>query len=270
MKFGIGTYCTTWMIGVPNYPLPQHPLQILQLLDIVHEYGLHLVQIADNFPLYSIDNKELLTISNKAEQLEISIEIGLRGSDPIALLRYLEIAEIFHSSIVRTLLTHESLEMCKKELLEVLPKYEEAGVKLALENHGLHASGELAEFIRSFHSPVIGCCLDTVNSFGSLEGPEVVIDNLLLHTINLHLKDFIVKRHTHQMGFEIIGTPAGEGKLPIVSLIQKIECLAKKNNRPAPTIILENWVPWQGNIEDTVVLEKQWLDKSIQYLKTLE
>ena len=57
--------------------------------------------------------------------------------------------------------------------------------------------------------PYVGICLDTVNSFGSLEGPEVVIETLAPYTVNLHIKDFDIRRTDHNMGFTIFGTPAG-------------------------------------------------------------
>ena len=114
-------------------------------------------------------------------------------------------------------------------MAEVLPVFAAASVNLALENHGLHTSRELADLLRGIGNPVLGCCLDTVNSFGSLEGPEQVIRNLASHTICLHLKDFVIRRHPHQMGFEILGAPAGQGRLDIRQLWAAVKTAACSN-----------------------------------------
>jgi L-ribulose-5-phosphate 3-epimerase UlaE len=63
------------------------------------------------------------------------------------------------------------------------------------------------------------------------------------------------------MGCEIRGGPAGEGELNIDWVPCELDkCGAK------PTIILEQWTPWAGNIEETVATGQQWAAQSIQFL----
>ena len=50
---------------------------------------------------------------------------------------------------------------------------------------------------------------------GAGEGFETVSEILLPYTINLHLKDFTIRRVSHKMGMIIEGTPAGKGMLNI-------------------------------------------------------
>jgi sugar phosphate isomerase/epimerase len=240
------------------------------LLDIASQLGVNRVQFADNMPLHHLDAATLKRLSNQAKQCGITLELGTRGSNPLLLLQYLEIAVILDAKLVRILLTEPDLEICRADLSEVLPAYAAIDVKLALENHGLHTSGELADFIRGMNSHALGCCLDTVNSFGSLEGPEQVIRNLAPHTINLHLKDFVIRRHPHQMGFEILGAPAGQGRLDIPRLWDAVKTASSRADRPDPGVILESWVPWQTNIADTIRLERQWLVESLSWLRALQ
>lgn len=267
MEVGIGSYCLTWSIGVNGYPEPDHPITESGLLDLASQLGAKRVQFADNMPLHHLDAARIKRLSNQAKQGGIEIEVGTRGSEPSQLLQYLDIAATLDAKLVRTLLTEPDLERCRADLAEVLPSYAVAGVKLALENHGLHTSLELADLIRGIGNPVLGCCLDTVNSFGSLEGPEQVIRNLAPHTINLHLKDFIIRRHPHQMGFEIAGAPAGQGRLGIPQLWAAVKMAACAAGRPEPGVILESWVPWQGSTADTIRLEHQWLEESLAWLR---
>jgi len=276
MNIGIGSYCLTWSIGVNGWPLPACPMQAIDLLDLAISAGADRVQLADNLPLDKLTTQALHQLADKAEKSGMPIEIGLRGSEPERLLEYLSIAGTLKAGLVRTLLTERDLGICREHLSSVLPLYAAAGVTLALENHGLHSSSELAGLIDGLRkgmaateAALIGCCLDTVNSFGSLEGPEPVIRNLAPLAVNLHLKDFTIRRHTHQMGFEIIGTPAGKGRLDIPALLKTVRESAWAAGRQAPGIILELWVPWQGDIDATIHVERQWLAESLEWLHEL-
>jgi sugar phosphate isomerase/epimerase len=105
----------------------------------------------------------------------------------------------------------------------------------------------------------VGICLDTVNSFGSLEGPEVVVETLAPYVVNLHVKDFTIRRVVHQMGFIIEGAPAGQGRLNIPWLMRQLP--------GGISAVLELWTPYQENTPATVALEAQWADESVNYLK---
>ncbi len=107
--------------------------------------------------------------------------------------------------------------------------------------------------VRAAESPRVGICLDTVNSFGALEGPAVVVENLGPLTVNLHLKDFAVRRAGHKMGFTVEGTPAGDGRLDIPWLLGRLRELGRD-----PNAILELWVPPEADLEKTVAKELEW------------
>ena len=49
---------------------------------------------------------------------------------------------------------------------------------------------------------------------------EEVTRALAPHTLNLHLKDFTVRRVSHMMGFVVEGTPAGQGMLDVPWLLR--------------------------------------------------
>ncbi len=90
---------------------------------------------------------------------------------------------------------------------------ESRGIILALENHDrLHAS-VFRDIVEASSSNNVGICLDCVNSMGIGEDIETVLKFLAPYTVNLHIKDFSVKRVSHKMGFVIEGTPAGQGLL---------------------------------------------------------
>jgi sugar phosphate isomerase/epimerase len=263
MKLGISTYSLTWSIGIPGYPAPHHPIGVIDLLDIAHSNHIKLVQIADNLPLHKMSEAELLFMKEYADSLGIEIEIGTRGTNPEHLLLYLRIANLLGSTLCRTLIVEENLTNPLRELQEVLPFFELAGVRLAVENHGLHTTKQLASLFDACNHPFIGCCLDTVNSFSALDCPKTVIQDLSPYVINLHLKDFDITRVDHQMGFMVLGKPAGYGKLDIDGLLQTI-----RNSQRDSNVILELWTPFTETVEETVALERQWLEQSLHHLQT--
>lgn len=265
MKLGIGSYTLTWSVGVPGYPLPAHPLSASDLLCIAHEHGIRLVQLADNVPLHRMLPEELLSLRHKAVELGIALELGTRGTEPAHLLQYLQIARLLNAGLVRTLITSSDLAEPLRQLREVLPQFEEAGMPIAIENHGLHTTGQLAALFDEIDHPLVGCCLDTVNSFSALDSPSTVVRDLIPYLINLHIKDFDIARADHQMGFVVLGKPAGYGKLDIKGLLEGAHRQGKR-----ATAILELWTPYQDSIEETVRLERQWLEQSLAYLAGLK
>jgi sugar phosphate isomerase/epimerase len=206
---------------------------------------------------------EIADLAEKARELGIGMEIGTRGVEADHLRRYLTIAKRFGSSMVRTL-THRLDEAALNDLGEVLHEYEKAGVAIALENHDEHTTRELASFIDRVGSPHIGVCLDTVNSFAALEAPETVVKNLAPYTLNLHVKDFEVVRFGSELGFSIVGRPAGQGRLDVEWIVDEL-----KEAGRSPNAILELWTPFSGSLEETIERENEWAKQSIEYLKTV-
>lgn len=263
MKLGISSYSLTWSIGVPGYEPPANPLSAVDLLDISHKQSISVVQIADNLPLHSLTLNDIINIKETSKKHNITIEVGTKGTSPDHLLKYLNIAKDLKSSIVRTLITTPDIIEAERDMKQVLPQFIEAGIQIAVENHGLHTTKQLVSLLNNIDSPYVGVCLDTVNSFGALECPKQVIDDLVPYIINLHIKDFDIKRVKHMMGYEILGAPAGSGKLDVDVLIKSI----LKQSRE-PNAILELWTPFTNTVEETIKLENQWFYQSLDFLKT--
>lgn len=264
MKLGIGSYTFTWSIGVPGYDSPDCPLTALELLETARRHDIRLVQLADNLPVHLMSDSSLQQLAEASQTFGIELELGTRGTEPQHLLTYLRLAGSLQSRLVRTLITSADLDQAESELRRILPAFEAAGVMLAVENHGKHTTRQLAGLFRRLDSPWLGCCLDTVNSFGALECPDTVIHDLLPYTVNLHLKDFDITRVDHQMGFTVLGTPAGCGRLDIPGLLSRL----KQANR-TPHAILELWTPFAGSVQETVLLEQKWFLQSLQNLREI-
>lgn len=267
MKLGIGSYSFTWAMGVEGYDLPpQKLLTALGLIEKASDLGIGLVQICDNPALHLMDKLELEELQRASRKLGVSLEIGTRGISPEHLLKYLDIAKYLDAKIVRTIIQNPDgipdIKQAAILLKKALPLFAEAGVAIAVENHERHTVAELAWLINSLQSPWIGICLDTVNSFGAIECPEKVIKELAPYTINLHIKDFKVNRVKSQMGFSIVGCPAGEGMLNIDEVFKVL-----KQHKKDPNIILELWTPFNETVQKTILEENEWVLKSIKNLR---
>lgn len=265
-QLGLGTYGVTWAIGVPGYEMPPQPMDGLAFLRFAGELGLRLVQIADNLPLHALSERERLALRDEAAPRGIAIEVGARGIQTEHLCDYIEIATFFGSPILRVVVDtrdhHPSPQEVVALIRTVLPRLEAAGITLAIENHDRFKVKTLVEILKALDSPCVGICLDTVNSFGSLEGPEVVVNTLGPYVVNLHLKEFVVKRAGHAMGFEITGRPAGQGMTNVPWLLETLNGFGRSFN-----VVIETWLPMQITIEETVLMEARWARQSVEYLR---
>ena len=267
MKLGIGSYTYTWAVGVPGSE-PAEPMMAVGLVERAAELGVRLVQICDNLPLDRLSPDNLDLLDCRARELGIEIEVGTRGIAPEHLRRYLDLAERLGSKIVRVVIDTAEHKPDEDEVVSIIgpimPELERRGVVLAIENHDRFSALTLARIIDRIASPNAGICLDTVNSFGALEGPEVVVDALAPYTVSLHVKDFTIRRVDHQMGFVVEGSPAGQGRLDIPWLLESISEAGRD-----PNAVIELWTPPDPDLPATIAKEEAWARESVAYMHRL-
>ena len=264
MRLGLSSFTYTWEVGVPGWPVAR-PLTAVGLVRRAAEQGVGLVQFADNLPLDRLAPDELTALQEEASALGVDLEIGTRGTDPDLLRRYARLAARLGSPFVRVVVDAGDDRPSPAELVERLRRvegdYRGLGVTLAIENHDRFTVAQLLEVLDSA-GDWVAIVLDTVNSFGSLEPPSIVVPALGPRAINLHLKDFTIRRHRHQMGFEIEGTPAGDGLLDIPGIVGELEGRVR-------SAILELWTPPEADIDATIRKETAWAERSLEYLRTV-
>lgn len=265
MQLGLGSYAYAWSIGVPGHP-PAVPMGVLGLLDEAERLGVGLIQLCDNLPLTRLSSTELDRFEARARAANIGIELGTLGLDAGHLRVHLGLARRFGCSFLRLVVDSPGDEPDPGEVVArlraVLPEFEAAGVRLAIENHDRFSSTTLASIVRELGPSRVGICLDTVNSFGALEGPNTVVQNLAEFTLCLHVKDFTIRRMSHRMGFVLEGCPAGRGRLDVPWLLNQLA------SSPHPyNLILESWVPPGDTLTETIARERTWAEESVRYLR---
>jgi sugar phosphate isomerase/epimerase len=267
MRLGISSYTYTWAVGGPGYA-PAHPMTATGLLERAAGLGVGVVQIADNLPLDRLSGLELSTLARRAAELGIDIEVGTRGIAHDHLQSYLRLAQQMRSPILRVVIDTADHRPSIAEVIDrvkaIIPEFERAGVCLAIENHDRFPARALVHIIEEVGSAQVGICLDMGNSFGVMEGPEVVLAALGAWAVNLHVKDFVVRRASHNLGFVIEGRPAGQGQLDIPWVLESLRNLGRD-----PNAILELWTPPEDTLEGTIAKESGWATASVEYLRQL-
>lgn len=265
MKLGVSTYTFAWAVGVPG-ATPEHPLGVEELIERAAQLGAEVLQIADNLPLQSRSIRDMQRLAGHAQAVGVEIELGTRGTDLGHLRRYLELAAAGSSRLIRLVIDappdHPTPEEVVRRLAPLREEFVQANVTLAIENHDRISTMQLRWVITTLGEDWTGICLDTVNSFGALESPETVIEALAPLTVNLHVKDFVIKRAWHAMGFTIEGCPAGQGSLNIPALLSAV-C----SHHHGLTAVLELWTPPEARLEDTLAKERAWADSSAAFLR---
>jgi 3-oxoisoapionate decarboxylase len=267
MILGISSFAYGWAIGVEGN-IPPRPMLETDLLKLSTDFGLRCIQIGDNLALHNLPEERLLNLKNLIEKQNIRLELGARMLTSENLRRYIDLAKLFHSPLLRFVVDGSNYEPNANIIIsiikELLPELERAQIILGIENHDRFKARELESIMKRLDHTQVGICLDCVNSMGAGEGLEHVVDILAPYTVNLHIKDFCVQRLPHKMGFTINGTPAGKGLIDIPFIMER---LAPFNR--CESAVLEQWVPFEHDIETVIAVEKEWAVESIQYLKRL-
>ena len=265
MKLGISSYTYTWTIGVPGQ-LPADQMNYEGLIEKALELEVGLIQVADNLPLDRMNDAELVDYYQAAMSRGIQLEAGARGMTEANLEKYIRIAGLIRSSILRFVIDGPDFSPDLNTILGIirnaLPVLQEKNIILALENYERLRAADFAGIVEKIGSDHVGICLDSVNSLGAGEGLETVVELLGPLTVNLHIKEFCIKRLDHKMGFLIEGLPAGEGMLNVPWILERV-------SERCHSAILEQWIPPEEKLKDTIIKEDEWAKKSILFLKNL-
>jgi sugar phosphate isomerase/epimerase len=242
------------------------------LLEAAIRLDVSTVQYVDNLPLTALSAGDLERLMERAREHDITLQLGMRGTradGPEGARAHLDLAQRVGSPFVRMMFDrYEDGDMPSSEeviarLGPLVPEFEAAGVPLALENFDRFPARELVRIVEALGGLErgVGVCLDTVNNLGALEGPDKVAGILAPYTINLHVKDVIIQRKPHRLGFEVEGRPAGQGMVDLSAIIEQMP--------ESVSVTLELWTVPEPDLSATLEKEASWVAQSIEYLKPL-
>ncbi|MDQ0819632.1 sugar phosphate isomerase/epimerase [Arthrobacter sp. V4I6] len=260
---GLSSYAFFWQLS----DKVAEPLSLHEALERTAAWGVDLFQICDYEPLESMSAAELKDVRATADSLGIALELGTKGIRPEHLRKFLRIAGILGSPLLRTMFNSAGHTPATEEAIaifrEVLPEFEAAGVKIAVETYEQVPTARVLEVIRSVDSPNLGICSDPANTVAALELPREVIDAVAPYVLNMHIKDFAFSRKEGWVGFTYSGAPLGEGLLDYDYMAGKLQPKERNINQ-----IVEHWLPWQDSEEETIRLENQWTQQSLDFLRS--
>lgn len=265
MRLGLSSYAYAWAIGVPGHT-PAQPMDACTLVAEAQRLGVRVLQVCDNLPLIALPPEQLRAFERRVQEAGIAVELGMRGLRHDEVVAHLALARRLGSPFLRVVADSHGDEPSPAEVIArlraLLPEARRLGVRLALENHDRFTVRTLASIVEAAGRDEVGICLDTVNSFGALEGPEVVVRALAPYTVNLHLKDFAIQRVPSKMGFILTGAPAGEGQLDVPWVLEQLRAAGRDVNA-----ILESWPPFGPTLEATIALERAWAETGVRNMR---
>ncbi|MFJ4170972.1 sugar phosphate isomerase/epimerase family protein [Paenarthrobacter sp. NPDC089714] len=262
-RIGLSSYAFFWQLS----DQVSNPLSIHDALRKAAELGVDLFQICDYAPLEDMDDADLAAVRATADELGITLELGTKGIQKEHLRKFLHTAGILGSDLLRSMFNVPGHTPTTDEataiFTEVLPEFEAAGVKIAIETYEQVPTERILDVIKTVNNPYLGICSDPANTVAALEMPRQVIDQVAPHVLNMHIKDFAFSRKQGWVGFTYSGAPLGEGLLDYDYMVDKIQPKTRNINQ-----IVEHWLPWQDTEAETIRLENQWTQQSLDFLRS--
>ncbi|MDQ0691246.1 sugar phosphate isomerase/epimerase [Arthrobacter sp. W4I7] len=262
-RIGLSSYAFFWQLS----DQVAEPITIHEALQKTADLGVDLFQICDYGPLEAMSDGDLAAVRATADSLGVTLEVGTKGIRPEHLRKFLYIAGILGSPLLRTMFNVPGHAPTAEEAVsifhEVLPEFAAAGVKIAVETYEQVPTSRILDVIRGVNSPYLGICSDPANTVAALEMPRAVINAVAPYVLNMHIKDFAFSRKQGWVGFTYSGAPLGEGLLDYDYLVAKVQPKERNINQ-----IIEHWLPWQDTEADTVRLENQWTQQSLDFLRS--
>ncbi|MFK4639482.1 sugar phosphate isomerase/epimerase family protein [Paenarthrobacter histidinolovorans] len=262
-RIGLSSYAFFWQLS----DQVSKPMSIHDALRKAADLGVDLFQICDYAPLETMNDDELAAVRTTADGLGITLEVGTKGIRPEHLRRFLHIAQVLGSDLLRTMFNVPGHTPDNEEAVtiftDVLPEFKAAGVRIAVETYEQVPTERILDVVRRVNSPYLGICSDPANTVAALEMPQQVIDAVEPYVLNMHIKDFAFSRKQGWVGFTYSGAPLGEGLLDYDYMVGKIQPKERHINQ-----IVEHWLPWQDSEAETIRLENQWTQQSLDFLRS--
>jgi sugar phosphate isomerase/epimerase len=144
-----------------------------------------------------------------------------------------------------------------------IPLMEDSGIRIAIENHCDTYSDEVIWLIQQLDHPMIGACLDTINSLVVLEGPEVCVQKMAPYSICCHLCENALVVDAN--GTHSIGVAIGDGDIDCMKIMKLL-----REEAPLDRITFEvEWEIGDDTLEAAREKEIEACKKSIDYVRNV-
>jgi sugar phosphate isomerase/epimerase len=207
-------------LGFDTYSVRAFGWKDMQLLDFAAGLKVDTVQISDSADYSSLDPAHLRDVKAHADQLGIQIDAGIGcicpiskswkpagGSPEKVLTDGLQVAKTVGAKSMRCFMgsmddrrsdrpIEEFMDATIKVFKAVRSQAQDAGVKIALENHaGDMQAREVRTIIEESGRDFVASCLDTGNPMWVMEDPQVTLEILGPYAVTTHVRDSVVFEH---------------------------------------------------------------------------
>jgi len=230
-------------LGIDLFSLRGQNWTPLQLLAYSAEQKVQLVHFSEIRFIGSLEPANLRAVKQKAEELGIEVEIGMRSICPTSkmfdatqgtaeqqLTRMIDAASIVGSRIVRAVLgsaddrkpgpIEKHIEDTVKVLRNVRAQATDHSIKIAIENHaGDMQARELKILVEEAGPDFVGVCLDSGNPLWTIEDPHLTLETLHPYVLTSHVRDSMV--WNVPQGAAVTWVQMGRGNVGIESYIRR-------------------------------------------------
>lgn len=215
-----------------------------EYLDYCARWKAKVVHFSEIRFLGGVEPEHLKKVKAHAEKLGIELEIGMRsicptstlfdpkqGSAEEQLTRMIDSARIAGSHLVRAFLGSMAdratpigieghIENTVKVLRAVRSRAQDAGIRIAIENHAGDMQGrELKMLIEEAGKDFVGACIDSGNPLWTIEDPHLTLETLAPYVYTSHVRDTALWRVPD--GIAVQWVRIGEGNVNLESYVRK-------------------------------------------------
>lgn len=244
MKIGIDSYCFHRFFGevYPQQQPPPFQMTMDDFLDIAKELGVDGVSLESCF-FPSFDPEYLADLKAKLDQYGFDrvyawghpdgLERGQKPSEYDDMVRSIERAVAIGADVMRVVGSSftwrkephgPQIEALIAQFRQAAPLAEQAGVKMAVENHIDFTGDEMVELIEAVGSPNFGINFDTGNFLRLLDDPIKGMQKLAKYTYATHIKDLKVNPDAAPDDWYFFSSvPVGDGLIDNVALARMLK-----------------------------------------------
>lgn len=244
-------------IGVDLFSLRSQGWSAFEHLDYCAKHGAKVVHFSEIRFLGSLEDEHVKKVAAHARSLGIELEIGMRSICPTStafdpkqgtaeeqLARLIRAGRLAGSKVVRAFLgtmadrkTPGGIEARIEDAVKVLraskPRAQDAGVKIAIENHAGDMQGrELKTLVEAAGADTVGVCYDTGNPLWTIEDPLLTLETVAPYVLTAHIRDSYL--WATEQGAMVRWTRMGEGNIGMEHLLRRFVELC-----PGKTMSLE-------------------------------
>ena len=236
-------------LGIDSYSIRGFRWKAIQLLDYAASLKLDIVQVSHG-DFESFEGPYLRKVKDHAARLGIEVEPGFgcfcpkskgwntRQGDPAQyLLHAIRAAKTLGSPSLKVFMgnsadrsgptpIHALMETSVKVLRSVRAQALDAGVKIAIENHGDMQARETKTLIEEAGKDFVGNTFDSGNPVMLMEDPLLALETLGPYVVTSHMRDSIV--YEHPRGAAVQWVALGDGVVDFPRLMARFRELCPR------------------------------------------